>query len=218
MEYNTTREKLVIPEYGRNVQKLIDYTVNIKDKDERTRMAYLVVNIMAQMNPQVRESGDYKRKLWDHMFIISDFKLDVDAPYPVPSPDQLTEKPTPIEYKENEIAYRHYGMKVELIIKKAREYEDGEEKDALVKTIANHLKKSYLNWNRDSVNDELIHQHLSELSEGKLKLSENEQLTATSENLAKTRKKKFSRGKDNSGGRDNHRRRKPSHSNHSKGS
>ncbi len=100
MEYNTTREKLVIPEYGRNVQKLIEYTIKLEDKDERTRMAYLIVNIMAQMNPQVKDSGDYKRKLWDHMIIISDFKLDVDSPYPFPSPEKLAEKPKPVGYKE----------------------------------------------------------------------------------------------------------------------
>lgn len=216
MEYNTTREKLIIPEYGRNVQKLIDYTIKIKDKDERTRMAYLVVNIMSQMNPQVRDSGDYKRKLWDHMFIISDFKLDVEAPYPKPSPEILYEKPEPIEYKEKDIAYRHYGKNIELMIQKALEYEEGEEKDALIEIIANHLKKSYLSWNRDSVNDELIHQHLSELSGEKLKLKDDVQLTATSEILAKTRKKRFSKGRDNSGGgRDNSRRRRNNHSNRS---
>jgi len=203
MEYNTTREKLIIPEYGRNVQKLIDLSIKLEDRNERTRMAYLIVNIMAQMNPSVRESGDYKRKLWDHMFIISNFKLDVESPYPMPSPDQLNEKPQPVGYKENKIRYRHYGKNVELIIEKALEFAEGEEKEALVKTIANHLKKSYLNWNRDSVNDELIYQHLDELSEGKLKLKEDVQLSSTSDILAHTRKKKIGKGRENNGGRDN---------------
>ncbi len=213
MEYNSTREKLVIPEYGRNVQKLIAFAMTIEKKEARSEMAKLIVNIMAQMNPQVRDTSDFKRKLWDHMYIISDFKLDVDSPYPMPSPDILTEKPQPVGYKENNIKFKHYGKNIEMIIEKAIAYEEGPEKDALIKTIANHLKKSYLNWNRESVNDELIEQHLDSLSDSKLKLKENMQLAATSEILAKTRRKKFTKGKDGSGngGRDNnnnHRRRK----------
>lgn len=193
MEYNTTRNKLVIPEYGRNIQKLIDYAMTIEDKAKRTNMAYLIVYIMAQMNPQSRDSGDYKRKLWDHMFIISNFKLDVDSPYPAPSPESLYEKPQKLDYNENEIAFKHYGKNLEKIIAKAMDYEDGAEKDALIRTIANHMKKSYLNWNRDSVNDQLIFDHLEILSNGKLKLKENQELSTTSEILAKTRRKKFTR-------------------------
>lgn len=208
MEYNTTREKLIIPEYGRNVQKLIEYALTIEDKEKRNNMAHLIVHIMAQMNPQVRENGDYRRKLWDHMFFISEFKLDVDSPYPKPSPDILTEKPEPLEYKENEIKFRHYGKNVEKIITAAIEFKEGEEKDALIKTIANHLKKSYLNWNRESVNDELINQHLKILSDGKLSLKEDVQLNSTSEILAKTKKKKHTK-RDHRDSRDNR-----SHQNH----
>lgn len=215
MEYNSTRKKLVIPEYGRNIQKLINYAVDMEDRKKRTQMAYLIVHIMASMNPQVRDSADYKRKLWDHMFIISGFKLDVDAPYPKPSPDVLTEKPKRLEYGNQEIRFRHYGKNVEKIIEKAKEYEEGEEKDALVQIIANHLKKSYLNWNRDSVNDQLIEDHLKLLSGGALELNEKQELAPTAEILSKARRKKFNprqqndnqRGGGGSNHRDNRRRR-----------
>ena len=139
MEYNTARNKLVISEYGRNIQKMIEYTTNIEDSEKRNKSANFIINIMAQMNPRIRESGDYKHKLWDHMFMISDFKLDVDSPYPKPSKNILYSKPEKIPYQDNHIKFRHYGKNIEKIINKAIEYEDGPEKDALIKTIANHF-------------------------------------------------------------------------------
>ncbi|MBE9480344.1 MAG: DUF4290 domain-containing protein [Bacteroidetes bacterium] len=199
MEYNTARNKLVISEYGRNIQKMIEYTTTIEDSEKRNKSANFIINIMAQMNPRIRESGDYKHKLWDHMFMISDFKLDVDSPYPKPSKNILYSKPEKIPYQDNHIKFRHYGKNIEKIINKAIEYEDGPEKDALIKTIANHLKKSYLNWNRDSVNDELILDHLASLSKDNLKLNKEVRLNNTSEILERNRRKKFvSRKRDSS--------------------
>ncbi len=139
-----------------------------------------------------------------YLFIISKFELDVDSPYPMPAKETLTRKPDKVEYSDNRIRFRHYGKNIEAIIKKAIEYEDGPEKDALIHAIANHLKKSYLNWNRESVDDVAIEKHLEILSEGKLSLSENQTLTSTSDILArnKTKKKKFvPRSKDNNGKR-----------------
>ena len=199
MEYNTARNKLVISEYGRNIQKMIEYATTIEDREQRNKSANLIVNIMAQMNPRIRESGDYKHKLWDHMFIISDLKLDVDSPYPKPSKNILYSKPEKIPYQDNNIRFRHYGKNIEKIINKAIKYEDGPEKDALIKTIANHLKKSYLNWNRDSVNDELILDHLASLSKDNLKLNKEVRLNNTSEILERNKRKKFvSRKRDSS--------------------
>jgi hypothetical protein len=199
MEYNTQRQKLIIPEYGRNVQKMIDQAVMIEDKDKRTRAAYAIVGIMSQINPGVKDSVDYQRTLWDHMHIISDFRLEVDGPFPPPTEEQLAMKPDRVEYSDGRIKYRHYGKNIEGIIDKAIEFEDGPEKDALIHVIANHLKKSYLNWNRDSVDDDTILHHLSELSGGKLKMEEDTKLTATGEILArsKVKKKKYQqRGKE----------------------
>jgi hypothetical protein len=187
MEYNTERSKLVIAEYGRNIQKMIDYTTTIEDREKRTKAAKVIVNIMAQMNPHIRENEDYMHKLWDHLYYISDFKLDVDSPYPPPQKDTFQKKPERIPYSDNKITFRHYGKYVEKMIEKISEMENGEEKDYLIQIIANHLKKSYLNWNRDSVNDETIFKHLEELSGGRLKLTDDQQLLSTNEILSRNR-------------------------------
>jgi hypothetical protein len=185
MDYNSTREKLIIPEYGRNVQKMVAYVLTIQDREKRTNLCKALINIMAQLHPEQRDTTDYRRKLWDHLYIISDYKLDVDGPFPAPSPEARVEKPKTIPYPQEVIKFRPYGKNIAKMIQKATLFEDGPEKDALVKNIANHLKKSYLNWNRDSVNDELITDHLAELSHGKLKLSEDTRLTHTNELLAR---------------------------------
>ncbi len=205
MEYNTARGKLIIPEYGRNLQKLVNYATTIGDREKRNKLAKQIISIMGQMRYQMHDVDDIKRKLWDHLYIISDFKLDVDSPFPPPDKQILYTKPSNIPYQDNEIKYRHYGKNITLIIQKAIEYKDGPEKDALVEAIANHLKKSYLHWNKDSVNDELINEHLSLLSDGKLKLNDNAKLNSTSEILARNRRKKYSyKQRDNSSGTRNH--------------
>ncbi|GAP43275.1 hypothetical protein TBC1_111425 [Lentimicrobium saccharophilum] len=185
MDYNSTREKLIIPEYGRNVQKMVAYVISIEDREKRTNLAKTLVNVMAQLHPDQRDTVDYKRKLWDHLHIIADYKLDIDGPYPAPAPEEKIKKPQSIPYPQEDIRFRPYGKNIAKMIEKACLFDDGPEKDALVKNIANHLKKSYLNWNRDSVNDELITEHLKVLSHGRLKLSEDTRLTHTSELLAR---------------------------------
>jgi hypothetical protein len=197
MEYNTTRELLTISEYGRNIQEMIQYCCTIEDRETRTKTAKFIVNVMAQMTPQAKEVADYKHKLWDHIFIISEFKLDVDAPFPPPPPLTLSTKPEHISYHDKEIEFRHYGKNIAMIIEKACEYEDGPEKDALVHAIAIQLKKSYLNWNRDSVTDEVIEEHLRILSGGKLKLQEDMRLTATQDLLNRNKPRKPFRPKSN---------------------
>ena len=200
MEYNSQREPLIIPEYGRNIQKMVDYAKTIEDREKRTEAAKFIVSVMASMNQQNKDAGDYRQTLWDHLFIISKFELDVDGPYPMPEKEALTRKPDKVQYSDNKIRFRHYGKNIEAIIKKATEYEDGPEKEALIHAIANHLKKSYLNWNRESVDDVAIEKHLEILSGGKLSLSEDLTLTSTSDILArnKSKKKKFNpRSKDN---------------------
>lgn len=203
MEYNTQRNKLVIPEYGRNIQKMIEQCIAIQDRNERTRFAYLIVNIMGQMTPKGKESGDMKQKLWDHLYIISDFRLDIDSPYPPPNKGVLQARPKPLDYSEVDFKYRHYGRNIEKIIKKAADYPEGPEKDALVKIIANHLKKSYLTWNRNSVDDNLILENLEELSKNKLKANEDLQLSHTNEILRSSKKK----SKSGSGSQRNGKRR-----------
>ncbi|MDY0102784.1 MAG: DUF4290 domain-containing protein [Lentimicrobium sp.] len=221
MDYNSTREKLIIPEYGRNVQQMAAYVVSVEDREKRTNLAKVLIGVMAQLHPENRDTADYKQKLWDHLHIISGFKLDVDGPYPAPSPDIIEKKPQQVPYPQNNIRFRPYGKNIEKIIHKACDFEEGAEKDALVKNIANHLKKSYLNWNRDSVNDELITGHLAELSHGKLKLSDDARLAHTNDLLKSSpaaatpthnptnRRKKYNPKNDrNSHYRDNRNRKK----------
>ena len=173
MEYNTSRPQLIIREYGRNIQKMVEHCCGIEDREARNKEANAIIQVMGQLNPHLRDVADFKHKLWDHLFIIADFKLDIDSPYPIPSAETLDVKPDRIEYPSSEIKYRHYGRVIEKIIEKAIDYPDGIEKQALNEAIANHLKKSYINWNRDSVSDDVIFENLDELSQGKIKLNES---------------------------------------------
>lgn len=179
LEYNTERNKLIIKEYGRNVQKMIEYAQTIEDYQQRTEAAKAIVRVMAQINPEVKENNgqpkkhtesvDYWCKLWDHMFIISDYKLDVDSPFPKPKPEDKTFKAVPHNYKKKKIMYRTYGRNMENIIKKVSEYPEGD-RNGMSKILANHLKKLYLLYNRDSVDDNLIVQQLTDISGGKIVL------------------------------------------------
>lgn len=179
MEYNTSLPHLIIPEYGRNVQKMIDFACTVEDKEERNRVARAIIDIMGQLNPHLRDVNDFRHKLWDHLFIISDFKLDVDSPYPRPSKETFQTKPDRVNYPHDDIKFKHYGKIVEKLIEKAIAMEEGDMKDALVESIANLMKRSYMMWNRDSVSDEVIGEHLMTLSKNKLKLKENMRLSAT---------------------------------------
>lgn len=207
MEYNTSLPHMIIPEYGRNIQKMIDFAISVEDREERNRVAQAIINVMGQLNPHLRDVTDFKHKLWDHIFVISDFKLDVDSPYPKPTRETFQTKPDRVLYPSNDIRFKHYGKTVERIIEKAKEYPEGDEKNALTEQIANLMKRSYLTWNRDSVNDEVILKQLHELSKGQLKLADASALRSTQAfvprppNPSRDRdKKKSSNGKQNNGG------------------
>lgn len=189
MEYNSGRGQLIMPEHGRHIQKMIDYAGTVTDRDERNKVAQAIVDVMGNLNPHLRDIIDFKHKLWDHLFIISEFKLDVDSPYPRPSAETLDIKPEKIKYPSNHIKYKHYGKTTELVINEIRKMEDSPRKEAMVSNIANFMKMTYLTWNRDSVNDELIVEHLTELSNGELVLNANARLAQTNDILAKTMKK-----------------------------
>src|SRR4051812_47292127 len=170
MEYNTQLDHLIIPEYGRNIQGMIKYCCTIKDRDERNLCARAIIQVMGQLNPPLRDQSDFNHKLWDHLYIISEFKLDVDSPYQMPNPESFKEKPKRLNYPQGRIRYKHYGKTIEEIIKKARELPAGAERTELTRQIANHLKKSYYNWNKDTITDDVIIKNLGELSSGELKL------------------------------------------------
>lgn len=179
MEYNSQRSKMNISEYGRNIQKMIEYTKTEPNREKRNRLAKTIIQVMGQLNPHLRDVNDFKHKLWDHLFIISNFELDVDSPYPIPSPETLNRKPEKLKYTSNNITFRHYGKHIEKLIERACELPESENKDVMIRMIANHLKKSYLSWNRETVTDEEIARHLHFLSEGRLVLKDNMKLVNT---------------------------------------
>jgi hypothetical protein len=186
MEYNTEREKIVISEYGRNIQVMIRHLMDIEDRKQRTEAAYFIVNVMAQMNPQVKESNDYMHKLWDHLHIIAKYELDVDGPYPKPTPEMQKKKPEHVGYQKNNIRYGHYGQYIYDVVKKVKEMEDGPKKQAILINIANQMKRDYLNWNRDTVNDLLILDDLYKISGEEITLPMETKLIPTNEILNKS--------------------------------
>lgn len=189
LEYNSLRKQLIIPEYGRHLHKMIDQIKEIEDREQRNKAAKYVISVMGTLNPHLRDVPDFQHKLWDQLFIMSNFELDVDSPYPIPSREVLSTKPERLQYPQNFPKYRFYGNNIKYMIDVAIKWEEGEMKDALILVIANHMKKSYLSWNKETVEDELIFQHLLELSDGKINLfSSNEELS-NSQNLMKVNKK-----------------------------
>ncbi len=188
MDYNTSRKKLNLPEYGRNIQQMVDHLSTVEDRDERNRLARVLIGIMGNMNPHLRDINDFKHKLWDHIFIMSDFKLDIDSPYPIPSQETYEEKPKIVPYPTQPITYKHYGRSIEMMIQKGIEMEEGQQKEALTQLIANHMKKAYLMWNNDSVSDEDIIRDLGVLSKGKLMVAVGTKLTDSREVFKSKRK------------------------------
>lgn len=169
--------------------------MTIKDRDKRNKMAYAVISVMGNMNPHLRDISDFKHKLWDHLSIMSEFKLNIDSPYKKPEPKVFNEKPRKIEYKLNEIKYKHYGRILEMLIDAASKYPEGEDKEQLIKVIANHMKKSYLTWNREVVNDGEIFKDLRELSGGKVNIGEDLKLSDSRDILSKNKRKRIMRKK-----------------------
>ncbi|MBB1575634.1 MAG: DUF4290 domain-containing protein [Flavobacteriaceae bacterium] len=171
MEYNTNRTKLLMPEYGRNIQMMVEYCKSLPSKEERNEVAKTIVEFMGQRNPHLRDEENYKHKLWDHLYILADYDLDVDAPYPFPTREELAQKPKRMDYPSFENEYKFYGKSILQLIDRAIELEEGEEKEALIQVIANNMKKSYNVYNKEHVQDEVIFRHLKELSQDKLDLT-----------------------------------------------
>ncbi len=189
LEYNSERQHLIIPEYGRHLQKLIDQATAIEDPEQRNKAAKYIIQVMGSLNPHLRDVPDFQHKLWDQLFIMSDFKLDVESPYPIPSREVLQLKPDVLKYPQNYPKYRYYGNNIKYMIDVANKWEDGEMKNALVLVIANHMKKSYLSWNKDTVKDDVIFEHLYELSDGKINLLQSSEELLNTTDLLRTNKR-----------------------------
>ena len=173
MQYNTQQKRMPLPEYGRSIQNMVDYALTIEDRAERQRCANTIINIMGGMFPHLRDLPDFKHKLWDHLAIMSDFKLDIDYPFEIIPKNDLDSKPDPVPYPCTKIRYRHYGRTLEVLIQKACEFPEGDEKQNLVALICNHMKKDYMTWNKDTVDDRKIADDLYELSGGKLQMTDD---------------------------------------------
>ncbi|SER00526.1 protein of unknown function [Hyunsoonleella jejuensis] len=189
LEYNTEREHLIIPEYGRHLQKMINHAKTRETKEEREKLAKAIISVMGNLQPHLRDVPDFQHKLWDQLFIMSNFELDVDSPFPKPSKEVLSERPDPLKYPQNHPKYRFYGNNIKTMIDVANTWEEGELKEALVYTIANHMKKCFLNWNKDTVEDIVIFDHLYELSNGKIDLRNSEEDLSDSTSLMRSKSK-----------------------------
>ena len=170
MEYNTLQKDLILPEYGRHVHMMVQYATQIKDRDQRNVAAQTIVGIMGNLMPHLREVPDFKHKLWDHLFIISDFKLDIDAPYPPPLQSEIADKPEIVPYPQSHIRQKHYGKILVDMIREAAKLEDCPQRDSLVQLLATQMKKSYITWNRSELNNEQIVQDIWDISDGKIKM------------------------------------------------
>ena len=172
LQYNSERTPLIIPEYGRHMHIMVQQLLDTEEKEERNKKAKAIIGVMGNLNPHLRDVPDFQHKLWDQLFIMSEFNLDVDSPYEQPEKEVLEQRPEPLSYPQSFPKYRFYGNNIKSMIDVALKWEEGDMKDALVYNIANHMKKCFLNWNKDTVDDQVIFDHLKELSNGELKVKE----------------------------------------------
>ena len=183
--YNTERGRIIISEYGRNMQEMIRHLMEIEDRQKRTEAANFIISVMAQMNPQVKQSDDYIHKLWDHLYIISDYQLDVDSPFPAPEPMNVISRPEHVGYQNHNIKYGHYGYYMAKMIEIASEHEDEEMRQALAFSIANQMKRNFIEWSGNMVNDQQIIDDLKAMSNGRLVLPDETKLSGTNDILTK---------------------------------
>lgn len=171
MEYNTTRNHLIIREYGRHIQKMVEYVLTIEDKEKRQKNAYALIELMGFLNPHLKNVEDFRHKLWDHLFLISDFKLEVESPYPIPTRETLKAKPEPLPYPKRYPKYNHLGKNIEIVIEKALDEKDAEKQQGFANAIAYYMKLTYSNWHKELVHDDNIQSELSTITKGALEFN-----------------------------------------------
>jgi len=205
IDYNTKREDLIIREYGRNVQELVKYALTIEDREKRTKLAYIIISVMRQVNPSPTSNptDEYLQKLWNHIYMISGYKLDIDYPFEVKKNEIVNHIPEHVDYKDNDIRYRFYGKNTELVLQGIAEKEESPERIALLVAMANQMKEMYITWNKSIVGDELIDKHIQTITNGKLKLPEGLELISSNEVLRKLRAEMSEQEKEKSNGKKN---------------
>lgn len=214
MNYNTDRNDIEMREYGRHLQKMVDYAVGLKDKKERQKVAENLIHLMGILNPQLRNAADYKHKLWDHIFIISNFKLDVDSPYPKPTEDTARIKPAELPYPQKRIKLKHYGKNVESMVKKAINMEDEGKKAVFTEIIGNFMKMAYKNWSNEEVSNDLIKEDMKSISGGELEISAEMNIETMARNQPQQRK--YSQNNRNNNNRNNNNRSNNNRSNNNR--
>ena len=206
MEYNTTRNHLAIREYGRHIQKMAEYVLTIEDREKRQKNAEALVELMGFLNPQLKNVEDFRHKLWDHLFLITNFKLDVDSPYPIPTQETLRPKPEPLPYPKRYPRYNHLGKNIEIIIDKALKEENPEKRQGFANSIAYYMKLTYSNWHKELVHDDNIQTELSAITKGELEFNNRPFIKHRVENIREDfggRRKNFGSRNNRNQGRDN---------------
>jgi hypothetical protein len=208
MEYNTDRNYLGMKEYGRHVQKMVEYLLTIEDREKRQQQAQAVIELMGFLNPHLKNVEDFRHKLWDHLFFISDFKLDVDSPYPIPQKETYKQKPDPIPYPKRHPKYAHLGKNLEVVIDKALKEEDPEKKAGFAHAIAYYMKLAYSNWHKELVHDDSIRSELNSITGGELEFSNTPYIKHRNQNFERDdyRPNNGGRWQQNFGGRSNNNR------------
>lgn len=208
-EYNTERGQMQISEYGRNIQKMVEYAIAEPNKEKRNRLANALIHLMGMLNPHLRDVADYKHKLWDHLFVISNFRLDVDSPYERPTPESVSQRPERMKYPQTRIRYRFYGKNIEQMIHKASDMEDGQMKAGFINLIGSFMKQACKNWNEEQLSDEEILSHLELLSEGRIRMTSDEdvQFNALQNQQNRNRNFRNDRNDRNGGGNGQNRNR-----------
>jgi len=212
MEYNTTRNHLTIREYGRHIQKMAEYVLTIEDREKRQKNAEALVELMGFLNPQLKNVEDFRHKLWDHLFLITDFKLDVDSPYPIPTQETLRPKPEPLPYPKRYPRYNHLGKNIEIIIDKALSEEDAEKRQGFANSIAYYMKLTYSNWHKELVHDDNIQTELSAITKGELEFNNRPFIKHRVEN----NREEFGGRRKNFGSRNNRNQNRDNRSNNRK--
>lgn len=176
MPYNTSRAKMLMREYGRHVQEMVEHVAKIEDPAKRNEQIQIIIEMMGHMNPHLRNVEDFRHKLYDHIYIMADYNIDITSPYPIPQREIIERKPDPLPYPKHKMAFRHYGKNIERMIEKAKSFEEEEKQQAYLQYLANYMKLVHANWNKENVNDELIRQDLKTMSRGQLELSPESEL------------------------------------------
>jgi hypothetical protein len=167
-DYNTQRRNLVLPEYGRHIQKMIQYVKSVENREKRNEQVRAVVAVMGNLNPHLRDIVDFRHKLWDHVYLIADFDIDIDSPYPVPAPATFKEKPASIPYPHSPVSIMHYGRNIENMLQAITDCAESPTKEAMIAAMALYMKKQYLTWNKDTVSDDIIFKDIALLSKGRI--------------------------------------------------